>query len=238
MIYNIFIYCNPKSGSSTLLKTLTHYKYNIYYTHGLDFEKFQNRKINVYEIINNSAIICKQKFKLPIVIIDSYRTPIEKMISYFFHNIKFFFYNINNLTIQDLIDKFNISFNYLFNIIKKESLDEVLDYYKLNKNIKFDFNKGYHIWTHDNKIIVKLLFKNVDIWDNHLSTILQKNIKILPDNISDKRYFSQLYKDFKIHYKIPINNYNQLINIDSFKIYNSNNDKIEYYNKWKDKIIK
>lgn len=62
MLYNLFVYCNPKCGSSTLYNTLINYKYNVYYTHGLDFEKtFLNRDKIVFDIINESSFILKKK---------------------------------------------------------------------------------------------------------------------------------------------------------------------------------
>lgn len=242
-MYNIYIYCNPKCGSSTLKKTLDNYNYNVYYTHGLEYENYVkknfsfSRENNILENIDKS---CKEskKYNVPIVIIDSYRTPIEQMISIFFNNIVFYVTNFRfDMPIYKIIEYFNINFENIYNIIKKQSMDEVLDYYKINKNIKFDFNKGYQIWCHNNKIFVKLLFKNINRWNNHLSNILKKDIKIINDNVSDNKIYNKIYNEFKRDFKIKRSNYNKLINLESFDIYNSNEDKIEYYNKWKNKII-
>lgn len=112
--------------------------------------------------------------------------------------------------------------------MSKQLLDELLDNYKLNKNINFDFDKGYHVWYQDNKIIIKLLFKNMDNWCEHLSKILQKKIEIVPDNLSENKDYATLFKNFKSQYKV--------INLQSFKIYNSDIDKINYNEKWKNKI--
>lgn len=238
MSYNLFIYCNPKCGSSTLAKTLKEYKYDIYYTHGLEYQRVFKMKEDVFDIINKSSYAIKKKFNLPILIIDVYRTPLEQAISFFFHNLQFYVDNPYEKSIEYLINTFNNNFDTIFDkVMNKQALDEVLDKYNLNKNINFDFDKGYHVWGHDNKIIIKLLFKNMSKWNNHLSQILQKNIHILPDNLSQDKKYSTLLNNFKLHYKISKANYDKLINLESFKIYNSHSDKLKYQEKWKNKII-
>ena len=82
-MYQVFIYCSGKSGSSTLLNT---FKMNYYQCTKLHTNiKFEWQfKKSIFDMIDSSC----EKFD-KIYIIDSYRTPIERKISSFFM-IKYF----------------------------------------------------------------------------------------------------------------------------------------------------
>jgi hypothetical protein len=103
-------------------------------------------------------------------------------------------------------------------------------------NYKFDFNKEYikKITHLENKeiIYIKLRFKSIHIWDKILSDIMEKNIIIYPDNISENKEYARLYKEFKNNYLVPVEYLNQIQLYDTFIRYNSLLEKEEYIKEW------
>jgi hypothetical protein len=112
----------------------------------------------------------------------------------------------------------------------------VLEYYNLPLFDKFDFKKGYSIFKNDNKIFIKLLFKNINNWEEQLSEIFQKKIIIQNENLTKNKNINNLYEKFKKQYKVPKEYIlNELINDNEFKIYNSEEEQKEYIELWMQK---
>jgi len=226
MIYNIYIFCGGKCGGTTLAKTFTLNNYKTIHLHGFDYVGLYSSDIDILNI-HDTMDSCKED----IFIIDVYRTPIERKISGFFHNIDLFLPNFKMMTIEDIIDFFNIS--YLIENENAHPIDEALTYYNVPLFTEFDFGKKYNIIKQSNKIFVKLLFKDIHNWDTILSEIIGKQIIMYNDNLTINRDIGSLYEAFKLKYKVPKNYLNMLDN--EFKIYNTIEDQDNYIKKWSEK---
>lgn len=225
---NIIVYCGGKCGGSTLQNTFVQNNYNSMHIHknkvpGLNstYDSIQS----IFSIIDN---LCKDN---KIYIIDCYRTPIERKISSFFQNINIHIPNYNKWSIKQLINYFNNKL--LYTLEEYHSINEPFEYYDIPKWNIFDFNKKYNIIEKNNKVFIKILFKDIDNWDNILSGIFEKPIKIYKCNLTKNKQINTLYSEFKKQYTVPLKYINTLKNDTEFVIYNTIPDQITYINKWK-----
>lgn len=227
LIYNIFVYCGGKCGSTTLNETFKKNIYSSLHVHSNEHYQLAYRTKNtIFDVINLSSTNFEN-----IYIIDSYRTPIERKISSFFQNINSHLPNYNDLTIDKIIDFFNL--NLIDTIEEYHSIDEVLEYYNVPLFTKFNFEQKYNITKNDNKIFIKLLFKDIQNWNIILSEIFQKDIIMHNENLTKDKPINDLYEEFKKNYKVPKTYIeNTLKNDIDFKIYNTEKEQEEYIAKW------
>jgi hypothetical protein len=102
----------------------------------------------------------------------------------------------------------------------------------------FDFDKKYNIISKGNIHFIKLRFKDIKIWDTLLGEIFKRKITILPDNISENKEYKDIYKKFKDYYYIPSNYFNNILPNDKhFKIYNTEEEQKEYFEKWRQRLL-
>ena len=228
-IIDIFVYCGGKCGGSTLINTFYKNEYKTLHLHTINCKGFLNYidfNINdIHDILNES---CKNK---DIYIIDSYRTPIERKISSFFQNISLDIPNYESLSVEEIIDVFNRHF--ITYSEEYHPINEPLLHYDIPLFTKFDFEKKYNIVKKDNKIFIKILFKDIKEWDKILSEIFGKEIIIYPLNLTENKDVYELYQKFKSLYKVPKTYIdNVLMNDTEFKIYNTKEEQEEYIKKW------
>ena len=85
----------------------------------------------------------------------------------------------------------------------------------------------------DNKVFIKILFKDIKNWDKILSSVFNKNIIIHNDNISNTKSYFHIYNEFKKKYKVTKEYLdNDLINDKEFLIYNTKEEQEKYINEW------
>lgn len=229
---NCFIFCGAKCGSSTLAFSLNENNIKTIHSHSEIFfrKKFKKEKKTIFEIINE--ISNKKK----IYIIDSYRTPIERKISSFFQFIHLYVPYFWKKTINELIDIFNNK--YVNEMSEYHSINELFDGFNIKHFDEFNFEKGYNIKEINNVVFVKLLFKDINDWDKHLTEIFNKTIKITSRNIGEEKKYASIYKEFKEKYKVPKSYLNNILaNDKEFKIYNTPEEQINYINYWKNRSI-
>ena len=225
--YNVFVFCGGKCDSMTLHKTFEMNNYSSIHVHSnKEYQLTFKTKNTIFEIIDSS---CKNLEN--VYIIDSYRTPIERKISSFFENIKIHLPNYKNLTINEIIDFFNLN---LIDIIEEyHSIDAVFEYYNIPLFIEFNFEKRYNIIKKDNKIFIKILFKDIQNWNTILSEIFQKDIIMHNGNLTKNKPINNLYEEFKQNYKVPKTYIENILKNDiNFKIYNTKKEQKEYIDKW------
>jgi len=233
-MYNIFIFCGGKCGGTTLANTFYKNGYETLHLHSFKCLGFynhkENKKLNTLSNITDILEKSSNNFE-DIYIIDSYRTPIERKISSFFEHIKETIPDYKTKSMDELINYFNC--NLLYGTEEYHSINLILDYYNIPLFKKFDFEKKYNIVKQDNKIFIKLLFKDIDNWDEILSGIFEKKIIINEENLSSKKDINSLYTKFKKEYKIPKSYIrDKLINDQEFKIYNSEIEQQKYIEEW------
>jgi hypothetical protein len=227
LIYNIFVYCGGKCGSTTLNETFKKNNYSSLHVHSNEeYHRTYKTKNTIFNVIDLS---CKNFEN--VYIIDSYRTPIERKISSFFENAWYYLPNYNDLTINQMIDFFNV--NLIDTIEEYHSIDEVLKHYNFPLFTEFNFEKKYNITKKDNKIFIKLLFKDIHNWDIILSGIFQKDIIMHNENLTKDKPINDLYEEFKKNYKVPKTYIENILKNDiDFKIYNTEKEQEEYIAKW------
>ena len=226
--FDVFVYCGGKCGSSTLNKTFNVNGDKSIQLHSNSFWKsFYKKDIDIFKVIDESCLNKK------IYIIDSYRTPIERKISSFFQNLVIHEPNYRNMSIEDLILIFNRKVYWLE---EYHPINEVLSNYELPLFKDFDFEKHYNIIEKDNKIFIKILFKDIKNWDKILSEIFNKEIIISPLNLTEEKCIFSLYQEFKKKYKVPKWYLVKYLPMDEeFKIYNTIEEQNEYMNYWMEK---
>ena len=232
---DVIVYCGGKCGSSTLNNTFLKNGLNSFKTHDNNYFKYLCNKFNkdknksIFDVINFN-----KKQKKTLYIIDSYRNPIERRISSFFQNIHTHIPDYTNQSIYDIIQIFNE--NFLHNLEKYKSIDEVLLYYDLPSFTIFDFTNKYNIIKKDNILFIKIRFLDIACWDKILSNILNKKISIYNDNLSNTKNIYDMYKKFKEIYTLPKESFDNVIKSDNdFKIYNTEEEQMDYINYWKQK---
>ena len=229
-LYNVFVYCSGKTGSSTLNKTFIENGYTSIHIHcNENYQIHYNKQNTIFEVIDSSC-----KYYENVYIIDSYRTPIERSISSFFSNISVYLPKFYEFSVEELIAFFNNNFFYYLENYHPNN--EVLTHYNIPLFDSFNFEKGYNIIKRDNKTFIKVLFKDLTKWKTILSEIFGKQITLYSDNLTENKEEYNLYKQFKELYKIPkdyINNV--LINDREFKIYNTEEEQKDYIQKWLEK---
>jgi hypothetical protein len=100
----------------------------------------------------------------------------------------------------------------------------------------FDFGKRYNMVEKDNKIFIKVLFKDINKWNEILSEIFGKNIIIYSDNLTKNKDVGELYTLFKSEYRVPISYLENILTYDEqFKIYNTLEEQSEYRKYWLNK---
>ena len=223
-IYDVFILCGGKCGSSTLSSSFQKLGYKTLKVHGkLDYiNQFKEDKL--YECINNSS---KHK---PVIIIDVYRTPIERKISSFFQNIQYYIPDWQSKSIEQLILEFNNK--YLYVLEEYHSINEAFDYYQISHFHEFDEKKNYNLLKKDNKIFIKLLYKDIQKWNKILTLIFNQPFVITKDNLSNQKDYYKTYQQFLSKYKVPKSYFDKLVKDKEFKIYNTKEEQVSYLEYW------
>ena len=221
------VLCGGKCGSSTLTTTMRHNGYKTIKVHN-EQDFITQFKYNGLEASINASSSSK-----PLIIIDSYRTPLERKISSMFHNLNVHM-GKTNATYKEIVEVFNT--RLINNIENYDSMDCILK--KMNALFKnFDFERGYSVKKIGNITFIKLLFKNISIWDVQLSNILNKQITIKTSNISKNKPYTKLYETFKQNYKVPLIELEIMCKTGSFKLYNSELEQQSYFNLHKLKSV-
>ena len=241
-IYDVFVYCSGKSGSSTLEKTFKKLNHDVLRSHGInDFLKNKKNNyeeygenVNVFDIIEES-----RKNKEKIYIIDCFRYPIERILSEFFHHIdhdRKYLPEYKDYTIEELINFFNEK--YLYRIPITNAMNDILKHYKLSQFKQKKEGERYLLKTHENIVFIKLFFENISRWDSILSEIFNKQITIHKHNMTNKKPYYDVYKKFLEEYKVPNKYYlNILENDKNLMIFVTNEERKKYLEHWKNRII-
>ena len=144
-------------------------------------------------------LIKKSSAKNKLYIIDSYRTPIERKISSFFQNLHLHVPDYKNKTSEELIDIFNNK--YLNTLEEYHYINDIMKEYDVLPFDEFDFKKKYVVKKKGNLIFIKLLFSNIDKWEENLSEIFNKKLVIHSLNKSEYKDYKSIYDKFRQLYK-------------------------------------
>lgn len=229
-LLDVIVMCGGKCGSSTLMITMQENGFKCDKYHNEKDFNMRNKEGDLFPFVEEC---CKDK---KIFIIDSYRLPIERKISSFFHNLHTHLPTYKETSIEDLIIFFNE--NHIMTLEEGHSINYLQDYFKLPRFKSFDFEKKYNIYEKDNKKLIKILFKDIKNWDKILSEIFDKEIVIKSANVSKDKDYYDLYMEFLKEYKVPKRYLEEVLkNDEEFKIYNTIEEQEEYLKKWELKSI-
>ena len=227
----VIVFCGGKCGGTTLANTFHKNGYMSHHFHDIKCKGLFGTTIetdNIFDFIDENS---KDN---NVYIIDVYRTPIERSISSFFQNIDIHLPNYKNLTIEDIIKFYND--NKLYLIEDYHPINTMLKKYNILPFDNFNFETKYNIIRENNKIFIKLLFKDINNWDKILSEIFENSITMYNANLTENKNTYKLYKLFNEKYKIPKEYITRfLTNNIEFKIYNTYKEQQEYITKWLNK---
>jgi hypothetical protein len=132
---------------------------------------------------------------------------------------------VSGKTLQEILDEIN---NQIFHIENYISINEILDYFNLPHFSSFDFTKKYNLIKYKNVNVIKLRFKDIKEWDAILSNILNKDVKIINDNLSENKEYSNIYKEVKSSIKLNKELIDFFLEDNEFNIYYSDDEKQSY----------
>jgi hypothetical protein len=251
-VFQVFIYCNGKCGSSTLEKTFSSHGFATLKLHGaLNLSK-QNKfddSITLKDIIRESIRVYGSN---NIYIFDAYRFPIERKISSFFENIRLQVPDYTTMSVPSLIDVFNSQFLHVLE--EYEAIHEIMNDFKVDLfrretdlySVPVVDGDGCYLYkqsTENNGVhFIKLYYENIENWEcilNHIRITLHMSpnpIRVYPMNLSvEKQSIRDLYEAFKTQYKLPFEFLLEklMMDVDGLKRYVSLKDQIKYLEKWK-----
>lgn len=217
----ILIFQYGKVGSSSIVQSDSNSKYcpNIQ-------ETYEEKFIQTHSHIVAKDIFSKYK---NILVINIVRLPIDRNISAFFENIKSHCENYNQLSINEIIQKYDQCYsvegtdNWMSDFFKIFNIDiDNLKFDKINKYNKLKFNS--------NDI---LLFKFEDLEYITANILPKYNIFVKEKiNVGSKKFYAELYKTFKETYKIHDFEKEKIINSKITNIYYSKEEILEHIKKY------
>lgn len=225
--YSTIVYSGGKTASTSLYESFLRNGYKSIHVHSEEEYRLTHKQIANF-IPNLSSFIELQRLN-KVFIIDSYRTPIERKISSFFENItKYLGKNYMGLDVKILVYYFN---KFMLNTL--ENYHPLDIEFNVFENKEFNFKKKYALNVINNKIYLKLRFKDIAEWPNILTPFLEKTIKISHLINGDSEHPG--YKLFKSIYKLPTSYLNVLENDKYLHKYNTPSEVEEYLKMWSEK---
>jgi len=224
----ILIYQYGKVGSTSIRRSDSNSKYC-----PIIQETYEEKFIQTHSHMVAKDVLSKYK---NILVINIVRLPIDRNISAFFENIKSLCENYNQLSINEIIQKYRSPTWKGSQLHTIKSTDNwMFDFFKIFNididNFKFDkINKYNKLRFNSNDI---LLFRFEDL-EYITSNILPKyNIFVnKKENVSSKKFYHELYKTFKETYKIHDFEKEKIINSKITNIYYSKEEILEHIKKY------
>lgn len=227
----IFVYSAPKVGSTSIVSCLRIFgsnKVNVIHIHDEEMLKVLS---HIQNVTVNELILFNKFLGKDVYVINIYRSPIERKISTFFEKIGSYHFNtedlnINHYSIVKVINRFNNIFPYL------GLGDYFMDKYNIIYPDKFDHTNKYILVKENDISYIGLRLKDSDMWGYILSKIFGFNIHTIKDYESDKKPIKDLYKQFKMNYRIPKNYLDDIITCKHLNYYYTQEEIVNYYNEW------
>ncbi len=222
---DVFIIAGGKCGSSTLKQTFVKQRMKTIKSHNPNCFKKQFGFDGFFNTIVKSSI------KKKLIILDAYRTPIERKISSFFHNGEKKIPNFLKLSTKEQIKLFNNK--YLYEIENQHIINEIYKKFKLPNTKKYNFTHKYYLHEINNLIFIKLHYNDIKNWGPRLSNIFQVPITIHKDNISSEKKYYKSYKVFLQEYTVPKKYLTEeLIKDEEFKKFQTPQEQQDYIKMW------
>lgn len=246
----ILLYCPQKVGSTSLVTSFrlsASDKYFTMHTHeDLIFKALGNLENSIYveDIIKNTCMKNVNTMSpRKIYIIDVYRTPIERKISEYFHDLSSYHFNntednIAEYSLQKIINRFNDIFPHVSNedyyFEKYNIMDTDMSIYSDIKPMAYEFNfkKKYLLYEKNGVTYIKLRLKDSSEWGQILSEIFNTEITVVYDYETRDKNIGELYNKFLNEYQLPFNYFKMIEECKYLKLYYDFNERYEYLNNW------
>jgi hypothetical protein len=227
----IFVYSAPKVGSTSIVSSFRIFgieKLDIIHIHD---EEMLHVLAKIKDITINEIILFNKYLGKEIYVINVYRSPIERKISAFFEKIGSYHFNVddsevNKYNVTKVINRFNNIFPWIGNG------DHFIDKYNIQIPERFDVINQYLLVTENGIKYITLRLKDSNEWGRILTRIFGFNICTIKDYETSNKPIKDLYNKFKLHYRIPVNLLNYVINDKYLKYYYSQYEINNYYNEW------
>lgn len=237
---HVILYQMGKVGSSTLKESLTKYDLKTLHIHRYFFFN-QNEKLNfrffIYKLrkaITFDYFLIKKRIK----VITFYRDPLQRNISSFFQNLKFYFSGeeLESLTFEKVRDKFNSiekihsTPNNWFEVEFKRKLKiDIFDH-------PFDRDAGYSVFSKKNIDVFICTTEKINTLKLEFGVFLGvENFELIQKNVGDNKWYKELYNEFKKRYTPPLELLDELYNSKTIKHFYTDKKRIELRSKWENK---
>ena len=253
----VMVLCGGKCGSTALFESFSKHGIDVIRIHNMDhfveeYAPFLKgvkgvEDVEIRKVLHPDDLLrFFLKFYRSIVVVDSYRDPLERKLSSFFQNFSF---NLSRMG-KTLSEWESLTFKEQVDVFEKEMMPLLerrhgLDtYYPTFFQNSFDFVTGMQQMAHPHQDfcrrvrLVKVRFSDIHQWGSMFSKLfgwpLDKGFTILPANESRTKEYAELYSQWKQHFHLK----EEASLIDSvfdpvFFKYHSPEEMMAYYEKWR-----
>ena len=227
----LFVYSAPKVGSTSIVSSLRIFGLDKVDTIHIHDETMLEVLGNIKGITVNELILFNKHLGKDVYVINIYRSPLERKISYFFEKIGSYHFNtteqnVNKYNLDKIVRRFNNIFPYI------ESGDHFIDNYNIKIPEHFDYNNKYLLVKENNITYITLRLKDSSQWGTILTNIFGFDIRIVKDYESTNKPIKDIFDLFKKKYKIPINYLDEMMKCKYFNYYYSSVELKNYYDEW------
>ena len=228
MDFDVIVHCGGKCGSSTLSETFSNMGLKTLHVHSDEHLKTIKDNGSLETNIDSVRQLVLSQTKQNVIVIDAYRTPLERLISSYFQHME----KIPNYDKCDYLI-------HNYEILKQKAAEDYHPYEDTFSYLFEDkgFKEKYIVNVHNNIAFIKLRFADIEHWGTYLSEILGYNVEIVSSNLSNTKEYFDFYEKFKNNVKIPKSLFDHMINCPIFKKYNTKEEQLAYIKKWSSHIV-
>lgn len=231
----VFVYTPPKVGSTTLVSSLRVSLGNTYNIIHIHDEIMLGVLTGINDVSVNEIIGYLSSTGKTVYVIDVYRTPIERKMSEFFEKISPYHFNNSECNLNNYsTNRLSLRFNSLFPHIGNG--DHYFERYNIGHPIPFDFENKYTVQRTNNIAYIKLRLCDSAVWANALTAVFATKIVMITDYQTENKGIGELYKRFKLEYKLPSNYLEEIKKCKYLQFYYSEAERNLYLNDWQQKI--
>lgn len=195
----VLVYCGAKTGSSTLRKSFREINHNTFHMH-IDYLK---------DLFPIPKLISLKSKDNKLLIVSSYREPVSRHISSYFHAEKLLTEDLDFL-IKDFIDKITNNFvnqqkNRPYEAYHPHLENDRKNFDNINIFEKpFNRERGFQVYESDKVKIIMLRFDKINNWEEIIKENTKyKNFVLIPSNLTSEKKSYQLYQKFCNEIVIP-----------------------------------
>jgi len=189
-----FVISGGKTGSTTLHRSIKH-SFHSHGDHSI-WHRYPQLKQHGIKMID-FVLHTKNRLKKKPLVVSSFREPISRTISSYFNNhVSPNDKNVNAL-IQRFITNEFISLENYYPMLDTDIFGKLPD--------TFPADKGYLYYETEHTRVLLLRFDFINQWPNIIPQFLDhpSEFTFTPDNVSSKKWYSNLYTQFKLKLRIP-----------------------------------